>query len=84
MLQVRGANGDWIEEAVCLAENASRLADGSYAVGTRGVGIMFRCVEKHAGHFVHIDGGGNRFVYRLLPIEPDGRIELPEGGTLYP
>ena len=84
MLQVKTRDGSWLEEAVCLSENAGRLEDGSYAVNTGGVGIMFRCVEKHGDHFVHVDGGGRRFEYRLLAVEPDGRIELPEGGTLYP
>lgn len=84
MLQVRTSAGEWLEEAVCLSANAGRLDDGSYAIGTGGVGIMLRCVEKHADHFVHVDGGGRRFQYRLLPIEGDGRIQLPEGGALYP
>ena len=84
MLQTRPAGGQWIEEAVCLAEHAGRLEDGSYAIGTGGIGIMLRCIEKHADHFVHVDGGGRRFEYRLLAIEPDGRIELPEGGVLLP
>lgn len=84
MLQFRTAQGDWMEEAVCLAANANRLEDGSYAVGTDGVGIMLRCIENRSDHFVHVDGGGRRCEYRLLPIEADGRIELPEGGFLLP
>jgi hypothetical protein len=42
------------------------------------------CVEHHDGHFVHVDGTGERFRYRLLPIPPNGVIELPEGGKLHP
>lgn len=84
MLQFRTKSGGWMEEAVCLAEHAKRLDDGSYAVGTDGIGIMFRCIEHRDGSFIHVDGGGRRFEYRLLPIPPDGIIELPEGGQLLP
>lgn len=84
MLQIRTRAGTWLEEAVSTAERTHRLEDGSYTVGTGGVGIMFRCIEGTADGFVHVDGGGRRFDYRLLPIKPDGTIELPEGGTLYP
>lgn len=84
MLQFRTQGGDWMEEAVCLAAHANRLEDGSYAIGTDGTGIMIRCVEKHRDHIVHVDGTGERFEYRLLAVEPDGRIPLPEGGELLP
>lgn len=75
-----------MEEAVCRADYFQRLADGSYAgaLPEGASAIYFRCVEKHDGYFVHVDGSGRRFDYRLLPIEPDGRIELPEGGVLLP
>jgi len=80
--QVRG--GAWLEEAVCLARHFNRLPDGSYCGNAGGSPIWFRCVEHRDNYFVHVDGGGRRFNYRLLPIPPDGVIELPEGGKLYP
>lgn len=84
MLQFRTADGGWMEEAVCMAAHTNRLEDGSYAIGTDGTGIMIRCVENYRDHIVHVDGTGECFEYRLLRIEPDGRIPLVEGGELLP
>ena len=84
MLQVEARPGRWLEEAVCLRRYFNHLSDGSYCGSAGGSPIWFRCVERHADHFVHVDGGGRQFKYRLLPIGPDGVIELPEGGRLHP
>ena len=85
VLQVHPKGGRWIEEAVCLARHFTRLPDRSYCGAAGGWSpTWFRCVEHHDGYFVHVDGGGRRFRYRLLPIPLDGVIELPEGGKLYP
>lgn len=85
MLQIKTEHGEWWEQAICLAERFSRDEEGAYGCLGQGSPIIFRCVEKIDDvHFVHQDGGGDRFEYRLLKIEPDGRIPLPEGGALLP
>lgn len=84
MFQFQTKRGTWMEEAVCRAKHFNRLEDGSYVGDAGGSPIWFRCVERHDDHFVHVDGGGRRFRYRLLPVEEDGTIKLPEGGVLYP
>ncbi len=84
MLQIKTERGEWWEQAVCRPEQFARDEDGSYVCTTLGSPIWLRCVEKHRDHFVHVDGGGERFEYRLLRIEPDGRIPLPEGGEILP
>lgn len=85
MLQIKGEDGEWREWAVCLAWQFARNYEGVYACTSLGSPIIFRCVEKIDDvHFIHEDGGEDLFEYRLLKIEPDGRIPLPEGGALLP
>jgi hypothetical protein len=76
--------GEWVEEAVTERERFSRQPDGSYAGDAGGSPIWLRCVCDHGDYFIHMDGGGGLFYYRLLAIGPDGTIVLPEGGTLHP
>lgn len=84
MFQIKTERGEWWEQAVCSADQFARNDDGSYLCTMLGSPIWFRCIERHRDHFVHVDGGGHRFEYRLLRIEPDGRIPLPEGGEILP
>lgn len=84
MLQIKTEQGEWWEQAVCRADQFARLDDDTYICRSVGSPIWLRCVEKHRDHIVHVDGTGKRFEYRLLAVEPDGRITLPEGGELLP
>lgn len=77
MLQFHTEDGDWIEEAVYLAADATASRTAATAVGTDGTGTMIRYIEKHRDHIVHIDGTDRCF-------ESNGRILLPEGGELSP
>ncbi len=69
-LEFQDDDGDWMVEAVCLANMFDRLDDGSYIWSHFGSGLWIRCVEKHDDHFVHVDGGGDRFRYRLVALPP--------------
>ncbi len=77
-------NGSWIEEAVTERARFNRQPDGSYAGDAGGSPIWFRCVCDHGDYFIHMDGGGGLFYYRLLAIGSDGTIALSEGGILHP
>jgi hypothetical protein len=61
-------NGHWIGEAICLASHFTRNDDGSYVGSAGGSPIWFRCIAKHPEHFIHVDGTGALFVYRLRPV----------------
>jgi len=60
--------GVWMGEAQCLARDFTRNEDGSYVGSAGGSPIWFRCVEKRDDGFIHVDGTGRRFIYRLLPL----------------
>lgn len=72
--QFQTERGVWMGETRCLASHFVRNQDGSYVGSAGGSPIWFRCVERHVDHFVHVDGTGRRFRYRLLalPSEPEG------------
>ncbi len=67
-------NGTWFGEARCLAEDFTRMDNGGYVGSAGGSPIYFRCVAKNPDHFIHADGGGSLFVYRLLPLPDDPEI----------
>jgi hypothetical protein len=61
-----------MSEAVSGANRFQRLEDGSYINGDGASGLWIRCVEHHADNFIHVDGGNNRFKYRLVPLPSQG------------
>ena len=73
--QFIGPDGTWWGEAQCTSSQFNHLEDGSYCGSTGGSPIWFRCVERHDGYFIHVDGGGRLFAYRLLPLPADGAVE---------
>lgn len=60
------SGGTWWGEATCEARQFERLEDGSYVGSAGGSPIYFRCIENHLSHFIHVDGTGRTFVYRLV------------------
>lgn len=70
LLEFRTDDGDWIEEARCRRDEFQRLENGSYISASGGSATWIRCVEHLNDGFVHIDGGGDRFIYRLVPLPP--------------
>jgi len=70
LLEFRADDGTWIEEARCRRDEFERLDDGAYISSSGGSATWIRCVEYLDDSFVHIDGGGGRFVYRLVPLPP--------------
>ncbi|MFN8113180.1 MAG: hypothetical protein U0R51_08265 [Solirubrobacterales bacterium] len=70
LLEFRTDDGTWIEEARCRRDEFVRLDDGAYICSSGGSGTWIRCVEYLDEGFVHVDGGGDRFVYRLVPLPP--------------
>lgn len=71
-LEIQLDDGDWMLEAVCAANQFDRTDDGAYICSSFSSGLWIRCVERHADHFVHIDGGGKTHRYRIkqLPEQP--------------
>jgi hypothetical protein len=67
-LQFETPNGRWMSEAVSGRDRFARLEDGSYINGDGGSGLWIRCIEMRSDYFVHVDGGGNRYKYRLVPL----------------
>jgi hypothetical protein len=59
-----------MEEARCLATEFERLEDGAYICSAGGSATRIRCVKYLDEGFVHVDGGGNRSEYRLVPLPP--------------
>lgn len=70
LLEVRADDGTWIEEARCRRTEFERLDDGAFICSSGGSATWIRCLEHLDNGFVHVDGGGNRFVYRLVPLPP--------------
>ncbi|UJA20471.1 hypothetical protein HJD18_09805 [Thermoleophilia bacterium SCSIO 60948] len=62
------ANGAWWGEARCLAADFHRNDDGSYVASTPGSPIIFRCIALGPGWFIHADGGGQLYTYRLVDL----------------
>ena len=62
-------------EASCRARDFERLDDGAYIYSGGSSGLWIRCVECHSDHFIHVDGGGDRHRYRLVPLDHE-REEL--------
>lgn len=70
LLETQAKDGDWIEEARCRRAEFERDEDGAYISASGGSATWIRCVEYLDEGFVHVDGGGDRFIYRLVPLPP--------------
>lgn len=70
--------GHWLGGNSYLRGDCNRLEDGSYVCGGRGGGSpqWIRCVAHLPDSFIHLDGGGRPWRYRLSAVEaetnPDG------------
>ena len=72
-LDVQTDTGEWLEEAFCWRRDFERLPDGSYVFADQSSRLILRCVADRGDHFLHMDGGGNLFYYRLVPMpQPSG------------
>jgi hypothetical protein len=67
-VQFQSPNGEWMSEALSGADRFQRLDDGSYINSDGASGLWIRCVEHHPDYFGHVDGGGDRFECRLVPL----------------
>jgi hypothetical protein len=73
VLEFQRADGTWIDEAFCTAQDFCRNDDGSYLRSDGGSGLWIRAVGIDAhGVITHVDGGGDHHRYRLLAL-PDRR-----------
>jgi hypothetical protein len=69
-------SGHWIDGNGYLGQDCKHLEDGSYVCGHRGGGspLQIRCIAYLPDSFIHLDGGGRPFRYRLVAqpmLEPD-------------
>jgi hypothetical protein len=62
--------GRWWSIVAAGPEDFERQPDGSYVCSPGYTLVFIRCVEKHPGYFVHVDGDGQGriFKYRLVPL----------------
>jgi len=67
-------SGGWLDEGAFPAAAFEHLQDGGYVLSADGAYVRLRCVEHHGDSFDHVDGGGNIYRYRLVPLHPDGRV----------
>jgi hypothetical protein len=67
-LEFQAEDGEWMNEAICRADHFDRLDDGSYICSEFSSGLWIRCIAHHDGWFEHVDGGGDVFRYRLVPL----------------
>ena len=72
-LEIRGANGRWLEWGTYRAADFVRKGDGTYVCAGYPYGspTYFRCLAQFDGYFLHVDGGGsgNVHAYRLIPLD---------------
>src|SRR4051794_41882799 len=68
-LEVQLDNGVWITEVTATPNDFDRLADGSYICSSGASGLWVRCIEDRGEHFIHVDGSGERFRYRLVDLD---------------
>jgi hypothetical protein len=67
-LEFKAEDGEWMLEAICLAEHFYRQKDGSYVCGEFSSGLWIRCIAHHNWGLDHVDGGGDVHRYRLVPL----------------
>lgn len=73
ILEVPTEEGSWIDYGRYAAENFSRMEDGSYVcAGHGGSPIYLRCLARRGDEIDVVDGSGDAFTYRLIPL-PDDR-----------
>lgn len=68
VLEFQLDDGSWMDWGAYKADYFQRLDDGTYVGGGNGSPVWIRCVEQHEDHFIHVDGGGDRHRYRLVPL----------------
>lgn len=70
VLEFMTPQGTWMDEGWYMARAFQRLPDGMYVCSLEGTLQKIRCVEKLPdGSFIHLDGGGERHHYRLVPSD---------------
>lgn len=75
MVEVATDSGEWLAGNSYLREDCERLHDGSYVCGGRGGGSpqWIRCVAHLPDSFIHLDGGGRPWRYRLTAVVDQSR-----------
>jgi ribosomal protein S27E len=75
IVEAIAGNGKWLAANSYLREDCERQADGSYVCGGRGGGSpqWIRCVAHLPDSFIHLDGGGRPWRYRLTAVEDESR-----------
>ena len=69
LLDTLEPNGDWVTWGRYRREFCSRLEDGAYCCAADGwSSLWIRCITRHEDRIEVVDGGGDRFTYRLTPL----------------
>jgi hypothetical protein len=53
---------------IAATAGARRSLGASYLCTSFSSALWIRCTAHHDDHFEHVDGGGKRFAYRILPL----------------
>lgn len=77
-LESRRPDGSWADEAFCTRDLFARQRDGSYLNSDGGSGLWIRAEQVASnGEITHVDGGGTRFRYRLVPLPSPRYPNIP-------
>jgi hypothetical protein len=67
VLEVPDGHGGWIDWGLYRARDFERQPDGAYLCASEGSPLWLRCQRQHGDLIDVVDGGGDRFTYRLAP-----------------
>jgi hypothetical protein len=71
ILEFQTDDGEWMDWGAYPRRLFERLPDGSYICGADASPVLIRCIAHHDGWFEHVDGGGDVYRYRLVPLPPE-------------
>jgi hypothetical protein len=70
VLEVPAAAGGWVDYGLFHAADFDRMDDGAYVcAGHGGSPLFLRCVAQSDDLIECVDGGGDRWVGRLVPYD---------------
>lgn len=69
-LETLSPQGEWVLHGIFAADMFDRGDDGSYVcTGHGGSPLYLRCLRQNGSVVYVLDGGGDPFTYRLVPVD---------------
>ena len=78
VLEVLTDEGEWIDSGLYAAADFAVSDDGAYVCQGAGSPMWLRCLRQDNAVVYVVDGGGDPYVYRLVPF-PSDRYRIGEG-----